>query len=67
MKLTDYIECLKSINNKYGEIDVKIETRYETMGENDFEHTYGYTDARKPVYNKKQKCVVVHNDFINFD
>lgn len=67
MKLSQYMQYLKILQDRYGNIEVKIETRYETMSEKDFEHTYGYTDVNRPRYNKNKKCVVIHKDYVNFD
>lgn len=68
MKLIQYMQYLKKLHHRYGsDIEVKIKTTYETMGEKDFEHTYGYTDANKPKYDKNGKCVVILNDFVAFD
>lgn len=67
MKLTQYMQYLKILHDRYGDIEVKIETRYETMGEKDFEHSYGYTDANRPKYDKNEKCVVIYKDYVSFD
>lgn len=67
MKLLQYIQHLKKLHYRYGNIEVKIETRYETMGENDLEHTYGYTDVSRPRYAKNKKCVVIHKDYVSYD
>lgn len=68
MKLIQYMQYLKKLHHRYGsDIEVKIKTTYETMGEKDFEHTYGYTDVSKPRYAKNEKCVVIYKDYISFD
>ena len=67
MKLIQYMQYLKILQDRYGNIEVKIETQYETMSEKDFEHTYGYTDVNRPRYNKNKKCVVIYKDYVNFD
>lgn len=67
MKISQYMEYLQILQYRYGDIEVKIKTTYETMGEKDFEHTYGYTDVNKPKYDKNGKCVVILNDFVAFD
>lgn len=67
MKLSQYIQYLKILHDRYGDIDVKTETRYETMGEDGFKHTYGYTDVNRPRYAKNKKCVVIHKDYVSFD
>lgn len=67
MKLSQYMQYLKILQDRYGDIEVKIKTTYETMGEKDFEHSYGYTDVNKPKYDKNGKCVVILNDFVAFD
>ena len=42
MKISQYMQYLKILQDRYGDIDVKTETRYETMGENAvFKNTAG--------------------------
>lgn len=67
MKLTQYMQYLKILHDRYGDIDVKTETRYESMSEKGVEHTYGYTDVNRPRYAKNKKCIVIHKDYVNFD
>lgn len=67
MKISQYIEYLKILQYRYGDIEVKMKTTYETMGEKDFEHTYGYTDVNKPKYDKNGKCIIVHYELVSND
>ena len=67
MKLIQYMQYLKKLHHRYGgDIDVKTETQYKTMGEKDFEHTYGYTDVSRPRYAKNKKCVVIYKNYVIF-
>ena len=67
MKLSQYMQYLKILQDRYGNIEVKIKTTHETTGEKDFYHSYRYTDVNKPKYDKNNKCVVIHKDYVSFD
>ena len=69
MKLIDYIHHLQQLYDKHGNVDteVNIKTKYEYMGDDDFEYSVGYTKAIRPYYDKKKNCVVVHEDRVSFD
>ena len=64
MKLDDYIKLLEDLKSKYGNVDVKVNETYEcvNLSTNDT-----YSDPEEPYYNKDQKCIIVHSDFISFD
>ena len=64
MKLSDYIQYLQELKNKFGDVDVKINKTYECI---DLSINDTYEDAEKPLYDNDQNCVVVYSDFINFD
>ena len=71
MKLIDYVHHLQQLFDKYGDGDVdtevNIKTKYEYMSDDDFEYSVGYIKAIRPYYDKKKKCVVVHEDRVSFD
>ena len=64
MKLDDYIKLLEDLKSKYGNVEVKINKTYECF---DLSINETYSDTEKPYYNKDQKCIIVHSDFISFD
>lgn len=64
MKLDDYIKILKDLKSKYGNVEVAVNKTYECM---DLSINDTFLDPEKPYYNKDQKCVVVHEDFVRFD
>lgn len=67
MTISQYMQYLKILKDRYGDIDVKIETRYETMGEDGFEYDFEYSDVNRPIYAKNKKCIVIHKDYVSFD
>ena len=60
MKISEYIQCLQKLKNKYGDLEVKVNKTYECI---DLSINDTYEDAKKPFYNKKQKCVVVLSEY----
>lgn len=61
------MQYLKILQDRYGNIEVKIKTTYETMGEKYFDHSYRYTDVNKPKYDKNNKCIIVHYELVSYD
>lgn len=64
MKLDDYIKQLEDLKSKYGNAEVKINKTYECY---DLSISETYSDPEEPFFDKDQKCVVLHYDFIRFD
>lgn len=65
MKLISYMQYLKKLHHKYGgDVDVKVDISYEDISG---EHHSEQVDAIKPKYDKNNKCIVIHNDFVAFD
>ena len=64
MKISEYIQHLQELKNKYGDVDVKVNKTYECI---DLSINDTYEDPEKPFYVKKQKCVVVLSEFYGYD
>ena len=60
MKISEYIQYLQELKNKYGDLEVKVNKTYECI---DLSINDTFEDAKKPFYNKKQKCVVVLSEY----
>lgn len=67
MKLTQYMRSLKFLYHKYGDIDVKTKSTFETLGLYAYEYEDIYKDAEKPKYDNKSKSVIVYKELVNFD
>ena len=61
MKISEYIQHLQELKNEHGDLEVKVNKTYECI---DLSINDTYEDAKKPFYDKKQKCVVVLSEFI---
>ena len=60
MKISEYIQYLQELKNEHGDLEVKINKTYECI---DLSINDTYEDAKKPFYDKKQKCVVVLSEY----
>jgi hypothetical protein len=58
------MQYLKILHDRYGDIEVKIKTTYETMGTYDYDE---YTSVVRPNYDKNNECVVIHKEIVNND
>lgn len=54
------MQYLKILQDRYGDIDVKVKITYE-----DTSYDNEYTDVARPKYDKNSECVVIHNDFVS--
>ena len=64
MKLIDYIHQLQTLLRKFGDIDIKYCTTNEfENGENREE----FDEPFNPYYNKFNKCIIVHDEFVKVD
>ena len=64
MKISEYIQHLQKLKNKYGDLEVKVNKTYECS---DLSINDTFEDAKKPFYDEKQKCVVVLSEFYGYD
>lgn len=64
MKLTQYMQYLKILHDRYGDIDIKVKTTYESFGLYDYDE---YTSAVRPKYDKNNKCIVIHKEIASND
>ena len=60
MKISEYIQYLQELKNEHGDSEVKVNKTYECI---DLSINDTYEDAKKPFYDKKQKCVVVLSEY----
>ena len=61
MKVSQYIKQLQDLQDKHGNIDVKVNKTYEWNG---LSINDTYKSAEKPFYSKKQTCIVIESEFI---
>ena len=64
MKISEYIQYLQELKNKRGDVDVKVNKTYECA---DLSINDTYEDVEKPTFDKEQNCVVVYDEFYNYD
>ena len=64
MKLSQYMQYLRILHDRYGDIEVKMKTTYETAGTYDYDE---YTTAGRPRYDKGEECVVIHKEIVSSD
>lgn len=64
MKLTQYIQYLKILHDRHGDVDVKVDISYEDISG---EYHSEQEDAIRPKYDKNNKCIVIHYDLVSFD
>lgn len=60
MKVSQYIKQLQDLQDKHGDVDVKVNITYECS---DLSINDTYKDPEKPEYNKRQKCIVIYREF----
>ena len=64
MKLIDYIHQLQTLLRKFGDMDIKYCTTYEFENRENREE---FNEPVKPYYNKFNKCIIVHDEFVKVD
>lgn len=67
MKISQYMQYLKILHDRYGDIEVKIKTTYETMGDRGFAYSNKYKDAVRPRYDKEGKSIVIRREIVSYD
>lgn len=60
MKISKYMQYLQKLQNKHGDVDVKVNITYECS---DLSINDSFNDPEKPEYNKGQKCIVIYREF----
>ena len=60
MKISEYIQHPQELKNEHGDLEVKVNKTYECI---DLSINDTFEDAKKPFYDKKQKCVVVLSEY----
>ena len=64
MKISEYIQYLQELKNKFGDVDVKVNKIYECA---DLSINDTYEDIEKPIFDKSQNCVVIYDEFLSYD
>ena len=64
MKLIEYIVNLQTLLRKFDDIDVKYCTTYEFENKENLEE---FDEPFKPYYNNNEKCIIVHDEFVQVD
>ena len=64
MKISQYMQYLKILQDKYGDVDVKVDISYEDISG---EHHSEQADAIKPKYDKNNKCIIVRYELVSND
>ena len=64
MKISEYIQYLQELKNKFGDVDVKVNKTYECA---DLSINDTYEDVEKPIFDKVQNCVVIYDEFLSYD
>lgn len=63
MKISEYIQYLQELENKHGDVDVKVNITYECS---DLSINDTFKEPEKPEYNKRQKCIVIYSNFLSY-
>ena len=64
MKISEYIKYLQELKNKHGDVDVKVNRTFECA---DLSIIDTFEDVEKPIYDKGKNCVVIYDEFLNYD
>lgn len=67
MKISQYMQYLKILHDRYGDIDVKTKTTYESIWCREFASSNKYEDAVRPKYDKDNKSIVIHTELVSYD
>ena len=63
MKISEYIKYLQKLQNKHGDVDVKVNITYECS---DLSINDTFKEPEKPEYNKGQKSIVIYSNFLSY-
>ena len=63
MKISEYIQYLQELKNKYGDVDVKVNITYGWAG---LSIKDTFKEPELPYYNKKKKSVIVYSEFRDY-
>lgn len=61
MKISEYIKQLQDMQNKYGDVEIKINKTYECS---DLSINDKFFDPPELEYNKKRNCVLILSEFV---
>lgn len=64
MKISDYIRHLQELENKYGDVDVKVNRTFECA---DLSINDTFEDVEKPIYDEEQNCVIIYDEFLSYN
>ena len=63
MNISEYIQYLQELENKHGDVDVKVNITYECS---DLSINDTFKEPEKPEYNKRQKFIVIYSNFLSY-
>ena len=64
MKISEYVKYLQELKNKHGDVDVKVNRTFECS---DLSINDTFEDVEKPIYDKGQNCVVIYDEFLDYN
>ena len=64
MKISEYIQYLQELKNKHGDVDVKVNRKFECA---DLSINDTFKDVEQPFYDKGKNCVIIYDEFLNYD
>ena len=64
MKISEYIQCLQKLQNKHGDVDVKVNRTYEC---DDLSINDTFKEPELPYYDKEQKSVIIYSEFYDYN
>lgn len=67
MKISQYIQDLKILQDRYGDVEVKVKVSYETIEDRGFAYSNKYENVIRPRYDKDNECVVIHKEIVSSD
>ena len=63
MKISEYVQYLQELENKHGDVDVKVNITYECS---DLSINDTFKEPELPYYDKRKKSVIVYSEFHDY-
>ena len=63
MKISEYVQYLQKLQNKHGDVDVKVNITYDCS---DLSINDTFKEPELPYYDKKKKSVIVYREFYDY-
>lgn len=64
MKISEYIQYLQELENKHGDVDVKVNITYECS---DLSINDTFNEPELPYYDEEQKSVIIYSEFYDYN